>query len=166
VLSREIEETMGSLNRSLSRSIDQLFAGLATVAWTTSLVLAGPIFFVLLPGTGADAQILQTAYGTAPSFEVATVKENHTAGATFSFSLQSGRFLADAAPLDRLIRFAHDMKSDHQVANMPGWAGSERFDIDAKISDADVEAIKKLPPDQRFQQYRLMVNRCSPTDSR
>jgi uncharacterized protein (TIGR03435 family) len=40
---------------------------------------------------------------------------------------------------------------------MPGWAGSEHFDIDAKIADADVEAIKELPPDERFQQYRLMV---------
>jgi len=142
---------------NLSRSIDCLVAGLATVAGTASAALAGPIFFVLLSGAGADAQILHTAEGTAPSFEVATIKENHTAGATFSFSLQSGRFMADAAPLDRLIRFAYDMKSDHQVVNMPRWADSERFDIDAKIGDADVEAVKKLPPDQRFQQYRLMV---------
>src|SRR5581483_5451464 len=151
--SHEVRAIMGNL----SRSIDCLVAGLATVAGTASAALAGPIFFVLLSGAGADAQILHTAEGTAPSFEVATIKENHTAGATFSFSLQSGRFMADAAPLDRLIRFAYDMKSDHQVVNMPRWADSERFDIDAKIGDADVEAVKKLPPDQRFQQYRLMV---------
>ena len=65
--------------------------------------------------------------------------------------------MAENAPLDRLIRFAYDVKSDSQVANMPNWASSVSFDIDAKIGDDEVEAMEGRFPDQAFQQYRLMV---------
>jgi len=119
--------------------------------------LALPVFSAILFGTGAQAQLLLPKAGPAPSFEVAAVKQNHTAGDLFSFRLQPGRFIAEDAPLDRLIRFAYEVKSARQVVNMPGWAGSQHFDIDAKITDNEVEAMKKLSPDQRFQQYRLMV---------
>ena len=92
-----------------------------------------------------------------PLFEVASVRLNRDPGDLFSLRLQPAAFRADGAPLDRLIRFAYDAKSDEQVLNMPDWASSEHFDIDAKISDADVAAMKKLTPEQSFRQYRLMV---------
>jgi len=88
---------------------------------------------------------------------VASVKPNHDPGVVFSFRLQPAGFKADGAPLDRLIRFAYEVKSDQQILNMPKWASSEHFDIDAKMSDADAAALKKLTPDQSFRQYRLMV---------
>jgi uncharacterized protein (TIGR03435 family) len=127
-----------------------------------------PIFlaFALGAATGAhtwgqapDApdQLLHPQGGASPTFEVATVKPNHNPGDVFSFRLQPAGFKADGAPLDRLIRFAYDVKSEQQILNMPNWADSEHFDIDAKISDADVAALKKLTPDQSFQQYRLML---------
>jgi len=106
---------------------------------------------------GAQGQLLHPEDGAAPSFEVATVKPNHNRADVFSFNLQPARFKADAAPLSRLIRFAYDVKSERQILNMPDWAKSEDFDIDAKISDATADALKSLSPEQRFQQYRLMV---------
>ncbi|MGH9605904.1 MAG: TIGR03435 family protein [Terracidiphilus sp.] len=104
----------------------------------------------------APAQLLHPS-GPLPSFEVATIKPNHSAADSFNFSLTAGRFMAENAPLARLIRFAYDVKSDGQVQSMPGWAGSEKFDIDAKMADAEVEAVKNLPPDRRFEQYQLML---------
>jgi uncharacterized protein (TIGR03435 family) len=112
---------------------------------------------VTILGARAHAQLLHPTDGAASSFEVATVKLARGAGEVYSLRLQPDRFIAEDAPLDRLIRFAYDVKSDRQVLNMPGWAGSERFDIDAKIGDDKVESIKKLPADQGFQQYRLLV---------
>lgn len=106
---------------------------------------------------GTPGQLLHPDGGAASSFEVATVKPNYNRGDVFSFNLQPTEFKAENAPLSRLIRFAYDVKSDRQILNMPGWTNSENFDIDAKISDADVEAMKKLSPDQRFERYRLMV---------
>jgi uncharacterized protein (TIGR03435 family) len=105
----------------------------------------------------APEQLLHPQGGAAPSFEVASVRPNHNPGVVFSLRLQPSRFKADGAPLGQLIRFAYDVKSDQQVLNMPNWANSEHFDIDAKISDADVDALKKLSPDKTFQQYRLMM---------
>lgn len=105
----------------------------------------------------AQDQLLHPQGGATPSFEVASVKPNINPGNVFSLCLQPAGFKVDGAPLDRLIRFAYDVKSDQQVLNMPSWANSEHFDIDAKISDTDVAALKKLTPDQSFQQYRLML---------
>jgi uncharacterized protein (TIGR03435 family) len=39
----------------------------------------------------------------------------------------------------------------------PDWLTSKKFDIDAKVGDAEADAIKRLSPDQRLDQYRLMV---------
>ena len=105
----------------------------------------------------ASAQLLHPSGGAAPSFEVASVRPNPNTGQAFSFILQPTRFVAQNAPLDRLIRFAYNVKSSRQLVNMPDWAGSRGFDIDAKIGDAEVDAMKSLTPDQRFAQYRLMV---------
>ncbi len=57
----------------------------------------------------------------------------------------------------RLILLAYNVKSDDQLPKGPDWMSSEKFDIDAKIADAEVDAMKKLLPDQRFDQYRLMI---------
>lgn len=56
-----------------------------------------------------------------------------------------------------LMRFAFDVGSDDQLPKEPAWIASEKFDIDAKIDDSDVEAMSKLPPDQKLEQYRLMM---------
>ncbi len=90
--------------------------------------------------------------GSAPSFEVASVKPNHNPGNVFSLRLLPAGFKADGTPLDRLIRYAYAVKSDQQVLNMPDWANSERYDIDAKISDVDIAALKKLTPYQSLEQ--------------
>jgi uncharacterized protein (TIGR03435 family) len=114
---------------------------------------------VNVPASGhaqsAEVRLLHCEAG-APSFEAATVKPSR-GGEVFDFRLQPDRFAADNAPLDRLIRFAYDIKSEAQVANMPKWATSASFDIDAKIGDEESEAMKKLSPDQGFREYRLLV---------
>ena len=103
----------------------------------------------------AEVQLVHPE-GGAPAFEAASVKPSR-GGEVFDFRLQPGRFLAENAPLDRLIRFAYDVKSETQVANMPKWAGSSCFDIDAKIGEGQAVAMEKLPPDREFEQYRLLL---------
>ena len=127
--------------------------------------LQGLVAVALLAAAGnralAQAQAVQGQLlhpdGVAPAFEVASVKQNHNRANLFSFNLQPSRFKAEAAPLNRLIKFAWDVKSDQQVVGLPDWVRGEDFDIDAKVSDAEVEALKNLTAEQRFAQYRLMV---------
>ena len=74
----------------------------------------------------------------------------------FGFRITQARFRAENASLIELIRFAYGVRSDAQLPKGPSWIGSEKFDIDAKFADSQVEALKKLTPDERFDQYRLM----------
>lgn len=135
--------------RSISQIVHPIFLALV-LASATGINACGQ-------APGAQAQLAHPEGGATPSFEVASVKPDHNPGDVFSFSLRTERFRAVNAPLGRLIRFAYDVKSDRQILNMPSWANSENFDIDAKISDVEIAAINKLTPDQRFEQYRLMV---------
>jgi uncharacterized protein (TIGR03435 family) len=124
-------------------------AGLAAVAL--------PLAFGTVLGVHVHAQLAHPADGPAPTFEVATIRPSRTAGALLNYHISTARFQAENAPLTALIRFAYDIKSDDQLPKEPGWIASEKFDIDTKVEDSEVEAMGKLPPDQKLEQYRLMV---------
>ena len=55
------------------------------------------------------------------------------------------------------MKFAYNVKTNDGIEGEPKWTGSDDFDVDAKIGDAELEAMQKLPPSQRLEQYRLMV---------
>lgn len=114
-------------------------------------------FLVTMNCLRAHGQLLQAPDAAAPSFEVATVRPNHSDNALLNYHLSTARFQAENAPLTALIRFAYDIKSDDQLPKDPGWIASERFDVDAKVDDAAAEAMNKLLPDQKFLQFRLML---------
>jgi uncharacterized protein (TIGR03435 family) len=121
------------------------------MALTLSIVLG------VASSSRAAAQLLHSADGTAPSFEVATIRPSHADGGFENYQLSSARFHVENAPLTALIRFAFDIRSDDQLPKEPAWIASEKFDIDAKVDDSDVEAMSKLLPDQKLEQYRLML---------
>jgi bla regulator protein blaR1 len=101
------------------------------------------------------AQLL-LATANAPSFEVATIKPSPSGGFV-GFRISPARFSAESATVKELIKFAYNINSDSQLEKGPDWISSTKFDVDAAIGDAESDAINKLPPDQWFEQYRLMV---------
>lgn len=135
------------LRMSLGRKLLLGAAGLLAVVAPVAEGLAGAFHL--------HAQLL-FATSNSPSFEVATIKPSHSSD-PLNFRMSPIRFKAENVPLMRLILLAYNVKSDDQLPKGPNWMSSEKFDIDAKIADAQVEAMKKLPPDQRFDQYRLMI---------
>jgi uncharacterized protein (TIGR03435 family) len=66
-------------------------------------------------------------------------------------------FQIQNASITDLIRFAYMVKSSAQLPQEPRWINSDKFDINAKIAESQIEAMNRLTPDQRFEQYRLMV---------
>lgn len=120
------------------------------------LAVAGTVAEGLGGAFHLHAQLL-FATGNPPSFEVATIKPSPLGSGLTNFSMSATRFGAENATLKELIRLAYNINSDDQLGKGPDWMSSEKFDIDAKIGDAEVDAIKKLPPDQRLNQCRLMV---------
>lgn len=69
------------------------------------------------------------------------------------------------APLSWLVQSAYNIISDDQLAGMPGWADSDRYDIQAKMDEETTAAWKNLPLDERARQngsmlQSLLAERC------
>jgi len=124
----------------------------------------GLVALALLSSPRAGAQSPQTAAGQTPaagsaqsapmstlptsaSFEVASIKPNHSGERRFFVSWQPGRFNATGMTLKFLITMAYDVK-EFQVSGGPGWVNSERYDIDAKEPDSIAQELDKLPREQ------------------
>ncbi len=113
------------------------------------------VIFAPLSAAPIRAQSPRTIGAPLPSFEVASVKANHSGPPGIRIMLLPGRVTASAA-VKPLIAFAYGIR-DFQLSGGESWISSETYDIDAKEDDLRVEELQKLPPDQSLQQIRLMV---------
>ena len=128
-------------------------------------VVAGPVAFGLMQEAPPTGQILH-ATGPLPSFEVATIKPNHSAsGPTMigvaGHAAPKDRFIATNITVKALICWAFGGTSvplpSNEVSGGPNWINSERYDIDAKLDDSQATAIAKLSINDQIVQVRLMV---------
>ncbi len=124
---------------SLARKV--LLAGVVAV------IVAGPLGLGLLHAMQANAPLLHPADTTRPEFEVATIKPSNDAGQSLLYKLVPTGFEARHASFKDLIVFAYVMKSNDQLVDAPKWSNSEFFDIQAKYSEADIQAAKQFPMD-------------------
>jgi bla regulator protein blaR1 len=135
----------------------KLLLGVAAV-----LTAAMPIVFGLINAPQLRAQSEQTASGPLPSFEVASIKPDHSQADHSGANViriggpDTSRWTASNLTAKMLVNFAYNMK-DFQVSGGPSWINSERFDIDAKVEDSLASQMQKLPRLQQQAQMRLMV---------
>ncbi len=95
----------------------------------------------------------------APAFDVASVKANHSPDARNAHVqfLPGGRLSIENIWLSAIISVAYDVPFNRSVrlSGMPDWAGSERFDIEARTDEAS------LPPGPadaaRIKQMKAML---------
>ena len=116
----------------------------------------GPVLVSLVNDPQISAQSTHASDAPLPSFEVASIKLNHSGDRRGGLGLPPGRFTATNAKTKLLIAFAYHVQ-DFQVSEGPSWVDSERYDIDAKEEDGLAARAEKLPPDQRADQVRLML---------
>ncbi len=129
-------------------------------------VVAGPVAFGLMQQTTRAGQILH-ATGPLPSFEVATIKPNHSGSGFASFAVPEiaaprDRFIATNTTIKGLILWAWAPGTtrplpEDQVVGGPSWINSDRFDIDAKLESSQIAALEKLAAPDRSVQIKLMV---------
>src|SRR6185312_14742877 len=55
--------------------------------------------------------------------------------------------------------FAYGLDSEHQITGSSGWMRSDRFDIEAKLTDADEKAAAAMSQDEWNEQMRLRMQR-------
>ena len=96
----------------------------------------------------AAAQVVKSD-GPKPQFEVATVRPNSSGEANASIRIQpGGRLTATNQTLRNLIRNAFNVQP-FQMIGGPDWMDSDRYDIIAKIAEADLDE-KGMAPGPQF----------------
>jgi uncharacterized protein (TIGR03435 family) len=121
------------------------------------LAIGVPMGFGVLHAMQAPAELVHASSGPLPTFEVVSVKPNHDSRPGRMIGMAPTGFTAKHASLKDLIGFAYGMRGDDQLIGAPSWANSEYFDIETKVSEADLEAAKKLSMEQKRNQLCLMV---------
>jgi uncharacterized protein (TIGR03435 family) len=119
-----------------------LLAGAATV------MVTGPLLFGLVKSSHTTEESQPATTGPLPSFEVASVKPNHSGTQMVRISNTPGRFSAVNLTPKMLIEFAYNIKGP-ELSGGPSWIDSERYDVDATTGDT---------PDDLRREGREMFN--------
>jgi uncharacterized protein (TIGR03435 family) len=84
-----------------------------------------------------------------PKFEVASIKPHQSGEMRMGIRLLPDGISINGVPLGRLIHWSFGLPDD-RIFNEPGWAKSERFDIEAKVDPADAPRLKDLTSNERL----------------
>ena len=125
------------------------------------LLLAAGLLAIVVPVTigvvnTAQSQA-QSSAAALPSFEVAAIKPSNSSTSGGSIMSSSDRLTIENQTIKSLIKYAYKINSEDQVTGEPGWISSAKYNIEAKKAESLAAALQKLPPDQREEQNRLMV---------
>jgi uncharacterized protein (TIGR03435 family) len=123
------------------------FGWKASVSRRLVLLVAG---WMAIAGPSVRGQESSTATTDVklPAFDVVSIKPDKTGGGMIRVMNRPDGYSATNISLKMLIQAAYGIRED-LISGTPGWAESTRYDIDAKVDGADVEALKKLSPEQR-----------------
>jgi uncharacterized protein (TIGR03435 family) len=114
------------------------------------MVAAGPVVFA------QEAKLLH-ANGPMPTYEVATVKPA-TDETSASFGPEGPSTLGvHNFTLKSLLGIAYGTHSSGQLEGVPSELGQQRYDIEIKLSDAEVAAEKDLPVPAKAVRWQLML---------
>lgn len=112
------------------------------------LAFAGIIFLSLINTATAHAQAARNTTTPLPSFEVASIKPNHSGGTSSRIDCDLGRCRMTNVAVKILIQRAFNIQG-FQLSGGPGWIDSARYDIDAKVDDALTEKMSHMQYDAR-----------------
>lgn len=90
-----------------------------------------------------------------PAFDVIAVKPDLSDDRP-SIDFDGGSFSATNFSVKMLVLFAYDLKDD-QLFGLPKWAGELRFDMKAKVLDADPTILQHLSNDQKLLIERTIL---------
>jgi len=107
-------------------------------------VVSASAMLAVLP---VAAQVVKSD-GPKPQFEVATVRPNKSGEQSASLGPRpGGRLIGMNQTVRNLIRNAYNVQP-YQLIGGPDWMDSDRFDIQAKAAEADLDDKGMMPPQQ------------------
>ncbi len=93
----------------------------------------------------------------ALTYDVVSIRPNKSGSGSVQISVDGERFVGTNISVKDLIRYAYDLQNDGLVFALPGWAGSSKLDVEAKVSADDLAALKNLSDDDSTAEHRLMM---------
>ncbi len=91
----------------------------------------------MIPLLAGLALLASSAWPQVPyHFEVASIRRNETGGSSDADFLPGGRFRGRNLSVRNMIQMA-TMVEDSQMAGVPAWTDSERYDIDGKTVSSE-----------------------------
>lgn len=126
------------------------------------LLLVGPMVLAWPLASVAqwDGPRLMTADGKPMEFDVVLVKPNHSGAASTSIASppMSDGVTIENMPLEKIFQWAFGVFLSDQTSGLPEWARQERYDVTAKVGDADVAAFRKITdPVQRMPMLQKIL---------
>jgi uncharacterized protein (TIGR03435 family) len=127
-----------------------------------SLVMTGTMA-VVLPIVSAQLNTAQSNVESQsanltvdlPGFEVASVKPDKS-GLGPRILLTADGLTATKVTVKFLIKEAYGVEDD-EISGAPNWLDSETYDVDAKVSSADLAALEKLDERQRMHMLQPLL---------
>jgi len=96
----------------------------------------------------------QTTIGPRPEFEVVSIKQNVSNCEQAIQSASPASRMYRCYSLRNLMSFAYSLRPEiDEISGLPGWADSERYDIEAKAAN------EILPPNDRLMLQSLFRTR-------
>lgn len=92
-----------------------------------------------------------------PSFEVATIRPSKPGRFGEDLDESNNRLTIQNYSLRHLIREAYGLKSDSQIIGGPVWIDTQRFDIVAKVDDAEVARMDKMEGSESDREWDRML---------
>jgi len=115
---------------------------------------------LLLPGIllcgVASAQLLHPAT-PMPSFAVVSVRATNPDAERSEVRTELDSYRAERTTMEQVLTYAFGLGYEHELVGAPAWVANERFDIQGKLDDEQVAALRKLGRDDREAQMRWMV---------
>ncbi len=92
-------------------------------------------------------------------FEVASIRPNKSGGNFTRISVTQDGIRFENTSLLMLLRLAYGLSNtlDDKFLGLPPWAKTQRFDVEAKVSPADVDEFKKLTITQRQPMMQALL---------
>jgi bla regulator protein BlaR1 len=123
--------------------------------------LKGTLWLVVV-GLGCFAGVapvlgqLLHANGVRPSFAVASIRPSSPDAMPHGGS-GVGRYDEAATTVGEMIKYAYGIGYDGELSGGPRWMSTDKFAVEAKADDAEVEAQNKMSRGDRDEQMRLMM---------
>jgi uncharacterized protein (TIGR03435 family) len=126
---------------NFSKRLLLLVAGSMAVATPNLLGQA-----IVAPGGPASPNATEDV--KVPVFDVVSVKPNKSDNGMMRIMFKPDGYSATNVSVKLLIQTAYGIRQD-LISGGPGWLESAGYDFDAKVAGPDVDALKKLTPEQR-----------------